>query len=132
MTTVLVTGDRNWDDTETVLQRLLALPSDTVLVHGDARGLDRIAGEIGRHLGFTVHPEPANWLKHGHRAGPIRNRRMYNEYKPTLVLAFHSDIDNSRGTRDMVRYVLKTDTPIELFTGNTVIVDRERIRQLVG
>jgi hypothetical protein len=132
MTTVLVTGDRNWDDTETVLQRLLELPNDTVLVHGDARGLDRIAGEIVKHLGFTVYSEPANWSKYGRSAGPIRNRIMYDVYQPTLVLAFHSDIANSRGTRDMVRYVLKTDTPIELFTGNTVIVDRERIRQLVG
>jgi hypothetical protein len=132
MTVVLVTGDRNWDDTEIVLQRLLQLPSDTVLVHGAAHGLDSMAATIAKHLGFTVYSEPADWSKYGRSAGPIRNRIMYDVYQPTLVLAFHRNILESRGTRDMVKYVMKTDTPIELFTGTEVIVDRERIGQLVG
>ena len=129
---VLVTGDRNWDDPEIVLQRLLLLPADTILVHGAARGLDTMADVIACHLGFTVYSEPANWQLYKKSAGPIRNRHMYDTYKPDLVLAFHNNINGSRGTKDMVEYVLETNTPIELFTKTEVIVDREHIRQLVG
>lgn len=40
-----------------------------------------------------------DWRTHGHAAGPIRNRRMIEEGKPNLVLAF----PGGRGTADMIR-----------------------------
>lgn len=128
---VLVTGDRNWDDEEAIWRRLSILPENTVLVHGACRGLDSIADFVGSRLGFKIRSELADWKRHGRQAGPIRNRRMYDIYKPNLVLAFHRDISRSRGTKDMIRYALRKNANIELFTGSEVIVDQNRIRQLV-
>ena len=45
---VLITGDRNWDtliERETIISRLNDLDIDTIIIHGDAKGVDRIAGE---------------------------------------------------------------------------------------
>ena len=40
-------------------------------------------------------------------AGPIRNQRMLVEGKPDLVIAFHDDLESSRGTKDMIKRSLK-------------------------
>jgi hypothetical protein len=106
---VLVTGDRNWTDVEKVAAVLSKLPSDTVLVHGAARGADTIAGVVGEALGFKVIPVPADWNKHGRAAGPIRNRAMLRDHGPfDLVCVFHPDLAASKGTADMVE-VLRTE-----------------------
>ncbi len=42
---------------------------------------------------------PAEWNLHGRTAGPVRNRRMIEEGKPDLVLAF----PGGQGTADLVR-----------------------------
>jgi hypothetical protein len=43
---VLVTGSRTWDDREKVREVFSELPEDFRLLHGGAKGLDTIAGEI--------------------------------------------------------------------------------------
>ena len=114
---VLVTGDREWNDLETMVRELETLPPNTILIHGDCRGADKMAGLIGDELGLTVVPVPADWIQYGKSAGPIRNRKMYDTYKPTLVLAFHKNINQSSGTRDMMNYAKsKGCTDIRLIT----------------
>ena len=51
---------------------------------------------------------PAEWKKHGKAAGPIRNRKMLQDGKPDLVLAF----PGGRGTANMVE--LATDAGIRV------------------
>lgn len=46
----------------------------------------------------------AAWHNYGKAAGPRRNRKMLDEYDPDLVVAFHDDLDASKGTKDMVDY----------------------------
>jgi hypothetical protein len=41
---------------------------------------------------------PAEWKKHGKRAGPLRNMRMLEEWKPDGVAAF----PGGSGTADMI------------------------------
>lgn len=77
-------------------------PGISVLIHGAQTGADSLAGEWARRngietLGYEV--TMADWAEHGRAAGPMRNRRMIQEGRPDLVLAFPGD----RGTRDMVR-----------------------------
>jgi hypothetical protein len=38
---------------------------------------------------------------------PKRNQKMLDDGKPTFVLAFHDDIDESKGTKDMVTRATK-------------------------
>ena len=104
---ILVTGSRNWTDREAIEEALTGIvaPDYTsrgaVLIHGAARGADRIAHELAREWeGWTVDAYPADWKKHGNRAGPIRNSEMLGAY-PDICLAF--PLPGSKGTWDMVR-----------------------------
>jgi hypothetical protein len=48
----------------------------------------------------------AEWKRYGLGAGPRRNETMLNEH-PALVIAFHNDLANSKGTADTVRKAKK-------------------------
>ncbi|MBI2806512.1 MAG: DUF2493 domain-containing protein [Planctomycetes bacterium] len=98
---VLVTGGRDFGDRVLLveaLDRLHATHVFTVLIHGDASGADRLAGEWATATGIPVEAHPAEWKKHGRAAGPIRNSKMLEE-KPELVIAF----PGGKGTADMVK-----------------------------
>lgn len=118
---ILVTGDRNWT-MENEAQKIAVWTAlygyrrhNPILVHGDARGVDSIADAHARKLGWEVHPHPAEWDKYHRAAGPIRNAEMLSE-NPNLVLAFHDDIINSRGTKDMIAKARKAGIPTILHT----------------
>jgi hypothetical protein len=117
---VLVCGDRNWTNAHLIRERLarvvMALPEgeELFVIHGAARGADSIAGDIAQswrvtlpHGRITVLAFPANWGTYGKAAGVIRNQQMLVEGRPNLVLAFHNDIESSKGTKDMVRRARK-------------------------
>ncbi len=112
---ILICGDRNWQDQKAILRIMQPFdPHTTTLICGMARGADLIAYEIAKQLGWSVLPFPANWIKEGRAAGPIRNKRMLVEGKPTLVIAFHDDLANSKGTANMVEIAKKAGIPLKL------------------
>lgn len=96
-----------------VKARLAKLPADTIIVHGVARGADTIAGEVAKKLGMSVEEYPADWKKFGRSAGPIRNRVMLDT-KPDLVIAFHNNIEESKGTKDCVTEARRRGIPTEV------------------
>lgn len=104
---VLVSGDRNYKKMDIIERELRKLPRDTVIIHGAAKGADIIAGFVADRLGFKVIPFGAKWHIYGKGAGPIRNQQMIDEGKPELVLAFHDNIDESLGTKDMIERAKK-------------------------
>lgn len=112
---ILACGDRFWNDKEKIRARLSVLPQGTEIIHGAARGADSIAGMLARALGFSVRAFPADWNKHGKAAGPIRNRLMLDQ-KPDLVIAFHSNLAESRGTKDTVEEAKRRGITVELIT----------------
>lgn len=74
--------------------------SGDVVIHGAARGVDTQAMIAAQTLPGVKHlPFHADWHTHGRAAGPIRNRRMIEEGKPDLVVAF----PGGRGTANMVK-----------------------------
>jgi hypothetical protein len=93
---VLVSGSREWTDRGPIRAHLEKLPRDSVVIHGGARGVDRLADDIARAQGFHVEVYHADWEAHGKRAGFLRTRRMFDEGHPTRVLAF--SLDDSPGT----------------------------------
>lgn len=115
MNTVLVCGSRHWADRQAIYNRLSLLPKNTVIVHGDCRGADQLAGSVAQELGLAVVACPANWEEHGRSAGPIRNRAMLNEFNPELVIAFTQDITQSRGTAHMVRLANERKIATEIY-----------------
>lgn len=98
---ILFCGDRNWTDKQTIL---LAMKfwKPSLVIEGEARGADIMARECAQELNIPFIPFPAQWKTLGRRAGPIRNQQMLDEGLPDMVLAFHNNIDKSKGTKDMV------------------------------
>jgi hypothetical protein len=111
---ILICGDREWNDLEVMVREMEKLPKNCTIVHGAARGADTMSGVIADSLGMTVISHPADWKKYGRSAGPVRNRTMFNESDPDLVLAFHTNIEHSKGTKDMVNYALKHGCPTKI------------------
>jgi len=76
---IIVTGSRDWDDPETVLDALdsYLVHDDVVLLHGGAEsGVDPVVDRYARQLGWEVKPYPANWDLFRGLAGQMRNLEM--------------------------------------------------------
>jgi hypothetical protein len=112
---VLVCGDRNWAQPTPMAQRFGLFPSDTLIITGDAYGADTMAAKMGQALGFDVRIFHADWKLYGRAAGPIRNRAMLDT-KPDLVIAFHPDLAQSKGTADCVREARRRGIPVEVIS----------------
>jgi len=117
---ILVCGDRNWNLISPIRRELQAIAkelaySSIVVLHGACRGADTIAGEVAEELGLQVQGYPADWEKHGRAAGPIRNAQMLREGKPDLVLAFHTNMARSKGTKNMIEQANRAGIPVYLF-----------------
>lgn len=96
---LLVCGGRDYGDRATVWRYLGSIrPGVEVVIHGAARGADRLAGEWARENGIPEEAYPADWEAHGKRAGFLRNERMLREGRPDLVVAF----PGGNGTRMMI------------------------------
>lgn len=115
--TILVCGDRNWNNLERILDVLRQeYPKATLVVEGEARGADTQGRLAAERLGIPVRKFPAQWNLYGRAAGPIRNAQMLREGKPDVVLAFHNHISESRGTRHMMGIARKAGILVRLFT----------------
>ena len=110
---LLICGDRNWTDCKMIRDAIEEFKPD-VVVEGEARGADTLAGIIALSKGIRVIPFPADWNRHGKPAGMIRNALMLKVGKPDLVIAFHDDIEQSKGTKHMVGIARKAGVRVEV------------------
>lgn len=111
---VLVCGSRSLRDGETRLairKRLEKLPSGSEVLHGGAQGADTMAAEAALELGLRSSCFPADWRRHGRRAGIVRNVEMLNA-QPDLVLAYWDG--ESAGTAHTVAEARRRGIPVEL------------------
>jgi hypothetical protein len=121
---MLVSGDREWlnrrlpdgtfdnnlswwvfDQTIDVLLTLAKAHNVDTVIEGCARGADYSAEKFAEKFPLLI-PNllhfPARWDTEGRSAGPLRNIRMLDEGKPDFVVAFHDNLEQSKGTRHMV------------------------------
>lgn len=82
------------------------------LVHGDARGADRMAEAWAKERGWELDPFPADWDRYGAAAGPRRNREMVASGADAAFAFWHH---HSRGTRDCIDLIRKAEIPLEIF-----------------
>lgn len=98
---VIVCGGRDYADRDALfaaMDRAHAKRPITIVIHGDAPGADRLAGEWAADRGVLSAAVKALWDRHGRRAaGPRRNRGMLT-LGPDAVIAF----PGGTGTADMV------------------------------
>jgi hypothetical protein len=118
---VVITGDRDWTDGKVIYNRLSQLPKNSLVITGGCRGADYLADFFAKNRGLTTHIEKAEWYKHGLGAGPKRNTKMLlilNEArklgKETLVIAFHNNLEKSKGTKNCVNQAIAMDWEPEI------------------
>lgn len=119
---ILVTGSRHWTDREAIEQALIDVTEEYVqlthvLIHGDALGADTLSSQIvldwvEQGVEWATERFPADWTKHGRKAGPIRNVQMLAEGKPDICLAF--PLPGSKGTWDMIRKANKAGVEVRI------------------
>ncbi len=99
----IVCGGRDFADRQGLWDALESFQNSegrvTALAHGAAPGADSMAAQWARDNGVPVVAYPAKWKTEGRAAGPLRNQRMIDDFRPDVVLAF----SGGRGTADMIR-----------------------------
>ena len=99
---LLVCGGRDYTDTATLYRVLDAVHKRRSLVcviHGDARGADRLAGTWAETRGVLIVSFLADWKTNGRAPVRFRKQQMIDHGKPTGVVAF----PGGAGTADMIR-----------------------------
>lgn len=96
---IIVCGSRGWEDAQAIRSVLQGLePGEDTVVHGNAHGADRLAGEIAVELGLEVEVHPADWST-GKGAGFARNEKMASLGADACIAFWDGQ---SPGTRDMM------------------------------
>jgi len=114
---VLVCGDRYWKAASPIYKALYGMPKDTIIINGAFPGADLLSSMVAKELHLEYREYPANWDKHGKAAVHIRNQEMIDKEHPDLVIAFHQNISESKGTRDMCKRAKKQGIPVILIGG---------------
>jgi hypothetical protein len=99
---VLCCGGRDFADyalVEYALAHLYSHFGAFAVIHGNAKGADRLAAFWAKQKGLPVIQVDANWDFYDKRAGSLRNKWMLELCGPTYAVAFPGDI----GTAHMVR-----------------------------
>jgi hypothetical protein len=124
---VIFCGGRGFRERGSVVIELMEYnPDDTIIVEGEAPGLDKMVRRLAKTLGFEVDPHPADWdgpcrpeCKHGPRgvhpngktycqaAGGYRNQEMLDTGIDEVV-AFRG----GKGTRDMAQRATDAGIPV--------------------
>lgn len=116
---VLVCGGRHWESDSawnavmTTLDSLHKTRMITAIIEGGASGADALARTWAEGRKVKCITVPADWAKYGRAAGPIRNQRMIDDFRPDYVVAF----PGGRGTADMVSRARASSVPVEEYTG---------------
>src|ERR1039458_3465224 len=103
---LIFSGSRDWNDYPTIASIML-LARDYLaskgaalfIVEGGASGADKLAKRVAILNGIPHQEFPAFWKKLGKAAGPIRNEQMIVEGRADGVIAFHPDLEKSKGTK---------------------------------
>lgn len=115
---LLICGPRDLDvDIDLITEALFRLlpHAPEVLIHGGAKGVDTSAGAWASFMRVPVDKYPvlpSDWTKLGRAAGPIRNQKMLDKGKPSIVVAFRDR--PTSGTTGMLKLAEKAGVRTEI------------------
>ncbi len=89
---------------------------ELIIIQGGASGADNLAKRASKELFIECREYKADWNTYGKSAGPKRNQKMLDEENPDLVIAFHPDIESSKGTKDMINRAKRLQYKTKIFT----------------
>ena len=127
---ILVTGDKAWNDIDTIVKAfMLHAGQNVTIVEGECTGADIMCRAVAEELCFDVKKYPAIWRNehdgYRHWAGVERNQRMLDDNPDIDVCyAFHNNIFSSKGTKDMLKRVIKKGVPWKLWTTNELAIEQ--------
>lgn len=108
---IAITGGRDHMPTASELQAFrfcFGRLGGTVLLHGDARGVDRTVAAYARRHGIPVQAFPADWNRFGKAGGPLRNQEIVTECH--ALIAWPGNI----GTQDCIAKARRLGRPVHL------------------
>ena len=109
---VIIAGGRDFDDYQRLCSVMNKCPyTVSEVVCGGARGADYLGGKWGIDQGIPVKYFPADWGKHGKKAGHLRNTEM-GDYADALVAFWDK---KSKGTKHMIDYATKLGLKVNVF-----------------
>lgn len=98
---IIVAGSRSFNEYNTLKSKLdhfLSKINHPVIVSGTANGADKLGEKYAKEKDFKIKRFPANWDKHGKRAGYLRNEEMA-KYADGCVVFWDGE---SKGTKHMI------------------------------
>lgn len=114
---VVVAGSRNFNNYNLLKEKLdflLQNKKNIEIVSGTARGADTLGERYAKERGYSLKRFPANWEKHGRKAGYIRNKEM-RDYADAVVVFWDGE---SRGTKHMIDLSKEKNLPIKIIKYN--------------
>jgi predicted Rossmann fold nucleotide-binding protein DprA/Smf involved in DNA uptake len=86
---LIIAGSRSLEDYSWMEAKLNKILSDTsepvVVISGGAKGADRLGERYAEERGFEVVVMPAEWEKHGKKAGYLRNKQMAEQCTHAVI-----------------------------------------------
>lgn len=131
MKKILVCGGRDYEDYTSMMRVLMQLwkdEGDYIIIHGCARGADNNADHYAIAHAVPTIRFPANWDKHGKRAGAIRNIEMLKRGKPDIVVAF----PGGRGTAHMIKIAQEAGVEVRIVEGLPEVYSVQPVQPVVG
>lgn len=114
----IIAGSRNITSYSALLECINSAKLDmTEVVSGNAKGVDRLGERYAKENDIELKIFPADWLLHGKKAGPIRNKRMA-EYAHVLILLWDGE---SKGSKNMLEEAKKKELIIKEYLYETSI-----------
>ena len=116
---ILICGSRVWYDRRPIENFILQCIREAkyrgeklIIVHGNARGADKIADQLAKKYGILLQCKSAEWERYGGQAGIIRNEQILDEHSDiTRVYAFKVG-ERSIGTGDMIQRARDQTIPV--------------------
>jgi len=107
MQAALFCGTRYGVDSNILHDIIYSLDFKTIIIHGDAAGVDSQVNSMAQERGMTIIPCPAQWKVYGKSAGPKRNTEMLNMLIALRNVGYECKVyaypkKDSRGTNDMI------------------------------
>jgi hypothetical protein len=120
----LVTGDRNYSKAQVVedavVRHWVYAERQAIYVNGAQKGADSCCSLACLKHQIPFYSYPAQFIRLGRKAGPIRNELMFRMHGIELVLCFHDSLRNSRGSYGTCEIALKRGIPVKWYELGTV------------
>lgn len=117
---VIIAGSRSYTDYARLKEKCLYylgkkmsdLSLEVVVISGHAEGADKLGEKFAGEYGLRCEVFPADWKKHGKKAGYLRNLQMAET--ANAVIAFKSAYAENKGTEIMIDIARKKNIPVRV------------------